>query len=218
MKEIKYCPYCRANIVVGLKSCGACGKVIPIPPSSVGSEKSTPITPPTPHTASYDKKLINTLATIFIVLTIGIVASVLWVKNNKESIEKFETENITEENDDNTSVATTQEEYNQSEADESQPDDNNYSDDEIQQDMDFKTQYDFACERLVTEKDLTGLDANDLRIMRNWIYARHGYIFKSRDLKDYFSQMPWYNPCSSDVSSQLSKIEKQNVEFIKRHE
>ncbi|WP_078775722.1 YARHG domain-containing protein [Fibrobacter intestinalis] len=29
-------------------------------------------------------------------------------------------------------------------------------------------------------------------ILRNSIFARHGYIFKSEDLKAYFSKFNWY--------------------------
>ena len=78
--------------------------------------------------------------------------------------------------------------------------------------------FDFVCEREVTAADLSGLSKADLRIMRNWIYARHGYKFKSKDLQDYFGQFDWYSPRYTDVTSQLSTIEKNNVEFIKRHE
>ena len=75
-----------------------------------------------------------------------------------------------------------------------------------------------AASRLLTESDLSGFNKSELRILRNSIYARHGYIFKSNDLKEYFSQFDWYMPTSSDVSSKLSTIEKKNVEFIKKHE
>ncbi|GHS94383.1 hypothetical protein FACS1894207_2490 [Bacteroidia bacterium] len=71
---------------------------------------------------------------------------------------------------------------------------------------------------LLTESDLRGLSKWDLRILRNEIYARHGYIFKSKDLREYFSAQDWYQPQYNDVSHLLNKIEKQNVEFIKRHE
>lgn len=40
-------------------------------------------------------------------------------------------------------------------------------------------------------KDLT--DAQ-LRIMRNFLYARHGLPFKSKELTAYFSQFIWYDP------------------------
>ncbi|MBQ9295073.1 MAG: YARHG domain-containing protein [Bacteroidaceae bacterium] len=78
--------------------------------------------------------------------------------------------------------------------------------------------YDVACGRLLDEADIADCTKGELRIMRNWIYARHGYIFKSQDLRDYFSKFGWYEPRYSDVSSLLSDVEKKNVEFIKRHE
>lgn len=34
----------------------------------------------------------------------------------------------------------------------------------------------------------------DLRLLRNTIYAQHGYDFDSADLKRYFSQFAWYMP------------------------
>ncbi|MCL2651690.1 MAG: YARHG domain-containing protein [Candidatus Azobacteroides sp.] len=72
--------------------------------------------------------------------------------------------------------------------------------------------------QLLTENDLQGLSKQDLRILRNEIYARHGYIFKSQDLRDYFSAKDWYHPQYSDVSNLLNTTEKKNVTFIQRHE
>jgi hypothetical protein len=57
----------------------------------------------------------------------------------------------------------------------------------------------------------------DLRIMRNEIFARYGYIFET-DVKEYFNKQWWYIPKSRNVDSQLTEIEKQNIDFIKRHE
>jgi len=72
--------------------------------------------------------------------------------------------------------------------------------------------------RLLAEDDLRGMSKPELRILRNEIYARHGYIFKSQDLRDYFSAKDWYHPQYNDVSSLLNTIEKKNVAFIQRHE
>ena len=53
------------------------------------------------------------------------------------------------------------------------------------------------------------------RIWRNAMYARHGYIFKSKDLKAYFSQFSWYRPRYKDVSRKLSQIEQHNIRVLK---
>ncbi len=78
--------------------------------------------------------------------------------------------------------------------------------------------YPIASERDLTYDDIAGLSKQELRIMRNEIYARYGYIFKSKDLREYFSDQPWYSPISRDVSNKLTEIEVRNVEFIKKHE
>jgi hypothetical protein len=54
--------------------------------------------------------------------------------------------------------------------------------------------------------------------MRNEIYARYGYIFKSKEMRNYFTAQSWYTPRYSDVSSFLSETEKKNIELIKRYE
>lgn len=78
--------------------------------------------------------------------------------------------------------------------------------------------YEWLSERLVTASDLEGKSAGDLRLMRNAIFARHGYIFKSDDLKEYFSRFDWYEPRYKDVSNRLSGIEQKNIAYIQRFE
>jgi len=78
--------------------------------------------------------------------------------------------------------------------------------------------YPQASERLLTNSDIAGLSKWQLKIMRNEIYARHGYIFKTDDMRSYFNQQSWYSPQYEDISTFLSKIEKANIEFIKKHE
>jgi hypothetical protein len=68
----------------------------------------------------------------------------------------------------------------------------------------------------LTESDLQGMSKQELRILRNEIYARHGRKFKSEDLQVYFSAQSWYQPLYDEV--QLNSIEKKNVEFIQKHE
>lgn len=68
------------------------------------------------------------------------------------------------------------------------------------------------------EDDIAGMPKGIKRILRNSIFARHGYIFKSEDLKEFFSSFEWYNPTSSDVSSSLSHTDIKNIDFLKAHE
>lgn len=75
-----------------------------------------------------------------------------------------------------------------------------------------------ASERRLVYEDLIDLTGRDLKIMRNEIYARHGYIFKTNDMIDYFSNQQWYEPVNKDVTSMLTNIEKENAEYIKNYE
>ncbi|MBQ8656816.1 MAG: YARHG domain-containing protein [Prevotella sp.] len=76
----------------------------------------------------------------------------------------------------------------------------------------------YLSQRLVDESDISGLTKEDLRVLRNAIYARHGYKFKSADLREFFSRYSWYQPRYDNVESQLNRIERKNVAFIKAHE
>ena len=78
--------------------------------------------------------------------------------------------------------------------------------------------FDWLSTREATPKDLENKSKEQLRIMRNWIYARQGYIFKSKDLTEYFEKFPWYEPTSKNVTSEFNKIEQANVSLIQSYE
>ncbi|MDW3195268.1 MAG: YARHG domain-containing protein [Cytophagales bacterium] len=66
----------------------------------------------------------------------------------------------------------------------------------------------------IPEFVLKGKSANELRILRNEIFARYGYIFKSSDLTEYFKTKLWYKPKNTNVDDQLTDIDKSNIERI----
>ncbi len=72
--------------------------------------------------------------------------------------------------------------------------------------------------RLLSEADLQGKSRKELRIMRNEIFARHGYIFSGAEMTGYFGKQSWYEPRNRDVSALLSQTERQNIEFVKQYE
>ena len=79
--------------------------------------------------------------------------------------------------------------------------------------------YNIVRERELTKADLEGLSKKERRLMRHWVYAHYGYIFNSKNLKDYFSQFEWYTPQYTQekyVYSKFNDIEKYNVDFINR--
>lgn len=90
-----------------------------------------------------------------------------------------------------------------------------------QQSKSVESLFDEVSCRPLLEYDLQGLSKDELRILRNEIYARHGLIFHSEDLTEYFNQFSWYHPYTSDaekVHKSMTDVEKENINFIKKKE
>lgn len=79
-------------------------------------------------------------------------------------------------------------------------------------------QYPQASKRLLKEEDVNNLMKEDLQVMRNEIFARHGYCFKKKDLREQFEDKDWYIPNTVDVKNDLTSIEKTNIALIKKFE
>ncbi|HCC93630.1 MAG TPA: YARHG domain-containing protein [Flavobacteriaceae bacterium] len=70
----------------------------------------------------------------------------------------------------------------------------------------------------LTEKQLKNLHKLDLEIIRNTIYARHGYSFANRGARQFFDYVDWYVPLYTNVEDKLSPIEKDNIALLRRFE
>jgi hypothetical protein len=73
-----------------------------------------------------------------------------------------------------------------------------------------------------TEDDLSGLFTEDLRVLRNEIFARHGWVFKDKELQKTFEGMDWYKPdptfTADKVPTVLTEVEFKNVTALKQAE
>jgi len=75
--------------------------------------------------------------------------------------------------------------------------------------------------RIDFQQDLSGKSLSELRILRNTVYALHGYDFKQQEMHDYFWNLPWYQHIRRNMEKtgkqysddMLSPEERQ---FIKR--
>jgi hypothetical protein len=68
---------------------------------------------------------------------------------------------------------------------------------------------------ILTGDALGNLFAEDLRILRNEIYARRGRIFKDKELQKYFESTDWYQPNPDFKDDLLGEIEFKNLAAIK---
>jgi hypothetical protein len=81
----------------------------------------------------------------------------------------------------------------------------------------------WTSQRLIQPEELWPLSLRELEIMRNEIYARHGWVFKRPDLRSYFESQPWYRPkgdlsnleeSNRWVEAELTPVERRNIQII----
>jgi hypothetical protein len=72
--------------------------------------------------------------------------------------------------------------------------------------------------KLISETMLRGLSLHELRLLRNEIYARHGRIFKTIWIQQYFGGQPWYDPKDDFKDEEISGPDKTNIETIVAYE
>lgn len=75
-----------------------------------------------------------------------------------------------------------------------------------------------ASNTVLQKKDVENLKKGDLTIIRNTIYARHGYSFKSRPLRVFFDAQSWYVPIHTNIKSEFTALEKENIKLLLRYE
>ena len=80
----------------------------------------------------------------------------------------------------------------------------------------YPGQFPESSERLLTDRDVEHQTIWGMRVMMNEIYARHGYIFRERDLRKHFATEKWYRGKERDLRKiTLTPTEIQNIAFIK---
>lgn len=79
----------------------------------------------------------------------------------------------------------------------------------------YSGKYPQASLRLLSDDDLRDMSENELKIMRNEVFARYGYKFKTGGKMDlYFQQQDWYNKQHENVNDFLTELEKENIKLI----
>lgn len=68
----------------------------------------------------------------------------------------------------------------------------------------------------ISTQDLKNKSADELRLLVNEIYARHGYLFKESRYQDHFESLNWYKAGTDNSAIQLNPIEKQNIAYLQQ--
>jgi hypothetical protein len=80
--------------------------------------------------------------------------------------------------------------------------------------VDFGRLFPYASNEIINIEELELMSSEDLDIMRNEIFAIHGYDFKSNKWREYFNSQNWYNPSNYFSIEHFSEIERKNIDLI----
>ncbi len=94
---------------------------------------------------------------------------------------------------------------------------------EVYEDTEYFSTTEKLFEKNASNEELTSdfvsnLSKADIFILRNSIFARHGFAFRDKQLRMYFEQFDWYMPVFGDVKDELTEIEKKNIDILLRYE
>lgn len=74
-------------------------------------------------------------------------------------------------------------------------------------------------DKVISDFSLAQLQKNELRVLRNMIYARYNYRFQSEDLTQIFKMLfSWYRGDVAHVDEKLTDCDKKNIAAIKFYE
>lgn len=78
-----------------------------------------------------------------------------------------------------------------------------------------------SAERYLEASDIENYSHDEVQLIINEIYARHGREFHSRKNIDYFSAQGWYEPVSGksdeEIVSEFNEFEKANVDLLSEY-
>ncbi len=66
----------------------------------------------------------------------------------------------------------------------------------------------------LSDFQVASLNAHELMLLRNAIYAKYGYTFDNETILDHFEQFDWFEPRSNDVSELLNDTDQWNIDLI----
>jgi hypothetical protein len=69
----------------------------------------------------------------------------------------------------------------------------------------------------LSDQELESKSKEELRLIRNEVFARKGYVFKSEDLNTYFKTKSWYTP-DATIKVTLSDKEQSYIDKVKNIE
>lgn len=148
------------------------------------------------------------IVSVFLIVLFSIVSLIMSTNSTKSSDIKvypdYNTQTSTSQNNSNKTQQTVQE--------------NTLS---IRKDLDLNELHNLM-EEVVTngnENELSKYTKEELKVLRNMIFAEKGYIFEGGELEKYFKQKSWYKPYIKNQDDiELNEYEKAFVALLRKYE
>lgn len=198
------CKYCNSPLKKGVKFCRECGKAV------ADDEQEL-------KQAAPENKKNNGLVFLVILLIIALIASTsvvgyIYFQNNSLNIDAPSIEtSVDDDKEDESDEEEVEEEAKITEEMEMEP--------SLEENENSEQIYLFPSDReYITESDLIGKSMYEVALIRNEIYARHGYIFNTEPYKSYFESQDWYVPNEYFNANIFNEIEKANKDFLVKYE
>ena len=215
-----FCEKCGKEIKDGDRFCTRCGAEVKSLPMTSVKEKPTDIK----SDKKSKKKLVVIISAASAVAVVLAVCAIVFVpkmfrNNENEQYKPLQTIEITTQQETTQQSSTiiqntTEPESFDKGSSDADDDYDDYYDDEDYILPDSGT-------RKLTNSDLAGLDADELELARNEIYARAGRRFNTEYIQDYFDDKWWYVGTIAPedfTEDMLNDVEKYNVNFIRNYE
>lgn len=210
-----FCEKCVKEIKDGDRFCTRCGAEVKSLPMTSVNEKPTDIK----SDKKSKKKLVVIISVASAVAVVLAVCAIVFVpkmfrNNENEQYKPLQTIEITTQQPSTTIQNTTEPESIDDGSSDADDDYDDYYDDDDYILPDSGT-------RKLTNSDLAGLDADELELARNEIYAREGRRFNTDYIQDYFDDKWWYVGTIEPedfTEDMLNDVEKYNVNFIRNYE
>ena len=74
-----------------------------------------------------------------------------------------------------------------------------------------------SSQRKLTVDEVTGLGGDVAQDAINEIYARHGYVFRTKSIQKYYESRSWYHKNYNFSESDLSEIESYNIGLLRKY-
>ncbi len=200
-ESVMFCPDCGARLPVGAEFCGQCGKRL--------APKEEP--KPKRKKKKGHAVLIIVIITVALAVCAAAIVGVYYFKSRADEAEDALREA------ERTERLERRREKSAAEEAEATAEAEAYIEKTPEEAL--EEDYLFPSDRVyITAQDLKDKTREEVALIRNEIFARHGYIFQTKEYADYFSAKAWYEPDPYFDMSMFNTVENANKDFLVEYE